>query len=206
MEFKTKIVKGNKNPKARITWAGAALLFLAMVLACMDGYERYGFALFGVAAVVLITGAILSKGDVAAIVVTDVDLVISSANILIGETKYTISTITELVFHVEGYDGMIDPDGYAPGTTSRRRGHLNGMNNYVNFSSGGEKMEWQFYLPDPLHVQQLGALFKELYAGHIPFVERSLTSDRTFLFEPVTKKEWEDRMIEYGYEYDHNPQ
>ena len=101
---------------------------------------------------------------------------------------------------IEGYDGMVDTEGYAPNAPlSRTRGLLNGMNNYLNFKFGGEKVEWQFYLPDPQHVQQLGALFKGFYAKRIPFVERSETSDRTFLFEPVSKKEWEDRMIENGY-------
>jgi hypothetical protein len=48
-------------------------------------------------------------------------------------------------------------------------------------------------------VQQLGALFKEFYAKRIPFVERSVTSSRTFLFQPVSEKQWEDLMIEHGY-------
>ena len=73
------------------------------------------------------------------------------------------------------------------------------MNNYLNFNIGEEEVEWQFYLPDPQHVQQLGLLFKEFYSRHIPFLERSVTSDRTFLFEPVSRQQWEDRMIENGY-------
>jgi len=55
-------------------------------------------------------------------------------------------------------------------------------------------------LPDPQRVQELGAMFKEFYANGVPFVERSLTSDRTFLFAPVTEKRWKDLMIENGYQ------
>jgi hypothetical protein len=200
MEFQTKIVEGNKNPRAWVAWAGGASLFLAMMLMCIGGYQRVGFWLFGFGVVALLVGAFLAKGDVGAIDVSAIDLVISPEDIRIGGTVYPLSQVTQLVFQVEGYDGMIDPEGYGAYTKySRRRGFLNGMNNYVNFRIGEEKMEWQFYLPDPQHVQQLGALFKELYAKRIPFLERSVTSDQTFLFEPVTKKEWEDRMLENGY-------
>ena len=69
----------------------------------------------------------------------------------------------------------------------------------LNFTFEGQKQEWQFYLPDPEHVQQLGALFKDFYAKRIPFVERSATSSRTYLFAPVSKEKWEDLMIENGY-------
>ena len=206
MEFQTKIVTGNKNPKARILWAGGALLFLAMILTCIGQYQRYGLWLFGVAVVVLIVGAVLSRGDVDFINVSAVDIVINTEEIRVGDTSYRVSEMTDIVFQVEGYDGMLDPDGYTFDreysrgmNSSRRRGRLNGVNNYLDFKLGGEKVEWQFYLADPQHVQILGALFKEFYAKRIPFLERGVTSKRTFLFEPVTKKEWEDRMIENGY-------
>jgi hypothetical protein len=200
MEFQTKIVTGNKNPKARIVWVGGALLFLAMILTCIGQYQRYGLWLFGIAVVVLVLGAVLARGDVDIIDVSAVDIVINTEEIRVGETSYRVSEVTDIVFQVEGYEGMVDPDGYVErGYASRVRGLLNGMNNYLDFKIGGEKVEWQFYLPDPQHVQQLGALFKEWYAKRIPFLERGVTSKRTFLFEPVTKKEWEDRMIENGY-------
>jgi hypothetical protein len=199
MQFQTKIVEGNKNPNARIAWAGGVLLFLAMILMCIGRYQRYGFWLFGVAVIVLGVGAFLARGDVGAIEVSAVDLVISSQEIRVGETVYPLSEVTGIVFRVEGYDGMVDPEGYAMRRPSSKPGLLNGMNNYVDFAFGGEKVEWRFYLPDPQHVQLLGALFKEFYAKRIPFLERSVTNDRTFLFEPVTKEEWEDRMIENGY-------
>ena len=177
------------------------MLFLAMILMCVDKYQRYGFWMFGVAVVVLLAGAFLAKGDVDAINVSDTDLVVSVDEIRVGETVYPLGEVADVVFQVEGYDGMVDVEGYAwrSRSRSRTRGFLNGMNNYLNFSFGGEKQEWQFYLPDPEHVQQLGALFKEFYAKRISFVERSATSNRTFLFAPVSKEKWEDLMIENGY-------
>ncbi len=177
-------------------------MFLAMILMCIGGYQRYGFWLFGVAVVVLVVGAVLSRGDVDLIDISAVDIVINTEEIRVGETRYRVSEMTDIVFQVEGYDGMVDPDGYVErGYASRVGGLLNGMNNYLDFKIGNQKVEWQFFLPDPQHVQQLGALFKEFYSKGIPFLERGVTSKRTFLFEPVTKKGWEDRMIEHGYTY-----
>ncbi|HEY4062774.1 MAG TPA: hypothetical protein VGM30_12785 [Puia sp.] len=201
MVFQTKIVEGNKNPNARVAWAGGGLLFLAMILLCIDGYQRYGFWLFGLALILLGVGAFLAKGDVGAMNVSDADMIISTEEIRIGNASYPITQLTGIVFQIEGYDGMVDTEGYSMRRRSgQTRGLLNGMNNYLNFRIGEEKTEWQFYLPDPQHVQQLGALFKDFYARRIPFLERSVTSDRTFLFEPVSEKEWEDRMIENGYQ------
>lgn len=203
MEFQTKIVEGNKNPKARIVWAGAAVIFLGMVLMCMDAYQRYGFWLFGIGVVVLIVGALAAKGDVDLENVSETDIVINTEEIRVGETRYSISQLTKIVFQVEGYDGMVDTQGYASSDVigNRKSGLLNGMNNYLDFIFGNEKVEWQFYLPDPQHVQQLGELFKELYAKGIPFRECSQVSKRTFLFAPVSEKEWEDQMIVNGYRY-----
>lgn len=200
MEFQTKLVQGNKSPKAWVAWAGGALLFLAMILMCVERYQRQGFWMFGLGVVVLLVGAILARGDVSAMNVSDTDLVINLVDIRAGETVYPVSQVTELVFQVEGYDGMVDTDGYAPRRARpRTRSLLNGMNNYLNFKIGDEKVEWQFYLPDPQRVQQLGFLFKEFYSKRIPFLERSVSSDQTFFFEPVSRQQWEDRMIENGY-------
>lgn len=202
MEFQTKIVEGNKNPKARIVWAGGGLFFLAMILTCIHGYERYGLWLFGVAVVLMIGGALLVKGNFTFIDVSTTDIVIGTTGVRVGDTTYPLSQLTDIEFLVEGYDGMSDSYGYVPITRrnySTTRGRVNGMNNYLTFKLGDEKVEWQFYLPDPQHVQQLGALFEELYSKHIPFVERSPTSDRTFLFEPVSESQLEDRMIQNGY-------
>ena len=133
MIFQAKIVVANKNPNARIAWAGGGLLFIAMVLMCMDAYRRAGFWLFGVAVVVLLIGAVLTRGNVSAIDVSDIELMVSPEEVSVGD-------------------------------------------------SGNQKQEWQFYLPDAVRVQQLGALFKELYSQRVSFVER------------------EDRMIENGYQ------
>lgn len=206
MQFQTKIIVGNKNPNARIAWAGGGLLFLAMVLMCVDPLRRYGFWLFGMAVVVLLIGAFRSKGDVDVINVSDTDLVIGLDEIRVGNSIYPMAQVSGIQFQVEGFDGMGDPDGYSFSGYERgynsygsRRGRVNGMDNYLDFVFNGEKQEWQFYLADAQQAQQLGALFKDLYARRVPFEERDRTGHRTFLFEPVSERELADRMIEYGY-------
>ena len=166
MEFQAKIVEVNKNPKARIAWAGGILVFLSMILMCVNGYQRYGFWLFGAGVVILIVGAILARGDVDAIEVSETDIVVNAEEIRVGETVYPLSQVTGIEFQVEGYDGMVDTQGYASSDVrfSRNRALVNGMNNYLDFAIAGKKIEWQFYLADPLQAQQLGELFKEWYA------------------------------------------
>lgn len=203
MEFQTKIVESNKNPKARIAWGGGIVIALSMILMCMDRYQHYGFWLFGVGVAVLVVGALVAKGDVDVMELSDTDMVVNLEEILVGETVYPLAQVSGIEFQVEGYDGMVDRQGYSSSDVplNRMAGLVNGMNNYLDFSFGGEKVEWQFYLADPQHVQQLGELFKEFYAKGIPFHECSQVSKRTFLFEPVSEKEWEDRMIVNGYRY-----
>jgi hypothetical protein len=201
MQFQAKIVEGNKNPRARVVWAGGILVFVSMIMMCFEGSQRYGFWLFGLAIVVLIVGAILAKGDVDVIDVSATDLVVDISEIRIGETRFPLAQVSDLEFQVEGYDGMADPDGYARFTSARRRDRVNGMNNYLDFKMGEEKQEWQFYLSGPQQVQELGALLKELYSKGIPFKEEDGTGHRTFLFEPVSEQQWEDRMIENGYSF-----
>jgi len=202
MQFQTKIVVGNKNPKAWIAWAGGALLFLAMVLTCIDSIRRYGFWLMGLAVVVLGVGLMAAKGDVDVIRVSGTDPVVSGEDIRIGELLFKVSDVADIVFQVEGYDGMADAEGYSSGGGGSYQRRLNGYNNYLNFRYDGLKQEWQFYLQDPEHVQVLGALFKDWYAHGIPFVERGVRGNRTFLFAPVSKEGWEEMMRENGY----NPQ
>jgi hypothetical protein len=203
MQFQSKIVVGNKNPKARIAWAGGALLFLAMVLTCVDGLRRYGFWLMGLAVVVLAVGLIAGKGDVDVIAISETDIVVSAEDIRVGELLFRVSDITDIVWQVEGYDGMVDAEGYSGGGSSGNYRHrVNGVNNYLNFRYDGLKQEWQFYLQDPEHVQVLGALFKEWYAKGIPFLERGVRGNRTFLFAPVSKEGWEEMMREHGYQLD----
>jgi hypothetical protein len=199
MQFQTKIIEGNKNPRARVVWAGAVLIFLSMVLMCMNGTVHYGFWLFGVGVAVLILGLLGAKGDVDFERLSETTLVMDCEQIRVGETVYPLSQVTEIEFQVEGYDGMVDEQGYAPSRGRGRAGFLNGMNNYLDFKFGGEKIEWQFYLSDPASVQQLGELFKELYSKGVPFRECSQVSKRTFLFAPVTERQWEDLMIQNGY-------
>ena len=115
MQFQTKIVEGNKNPRARIAWVGGGLLFVAMILMCVGRYQRYGFWMFGLAVIVLLVGALLAKGDVDVIDVSAVDLVISTEEICVGKMVYPLSQVGGIEFQVEGYDGMTDPDGYSLG-------------------------------------------------------------------------------------------
>lgn len=199
MKFHTKIVERNKNPKARVAWGGGILAGLGMILTCFDPYRTYGLWLLGIGVVVLIVGTLVAKGDVDAIDVSATDLTIDTEAIKIGESSYLIGTVSDIEFQVEGYDGMLISQG--PGAqNSRYLRYNNGMNNFLSFTCGDEKNEWEFYLQDAQHVQVLGQLFKDFYSKGIAFREQDQGGQRTFLFEGVSEKEWEDRMTLNGYE------
>ncbi len=134
-----------------------------------------------------------AKGDLADVEVSAKDLVINDVEIRIGETVYPLGQVQDIDFMVEGYDGMQGRQYRGPS-----EGLINGMNNYLDFSASGESVRCYFYLAGQEAVQQLGLLFKEFYRKRINFVERNMGS-KTYLFEPVTQKQWEDRMIENGY-------
>lgn len=196
MEFQTKIIEKKKNPRARVAFAGIVLLVMAMILAVIRGNEQAAMWAFGIGMVVLVGGAIYAKGDLSHRGISATDLVVNVAELRIGAVAYPIAQVDKLEFLVDGYDGM-----YVEGSgNSQSRGRsYNGMDNYVSFGYAGEKIECRFYLPDARHVQLLGGVFKEFYARRIPFTERDNAGWRTFLFEPVTDGQWEDKMIELGY-------
>jgi uncharacterized membrane protein YgdD (TMEM256/DUF423 family) len=196
MEFQTKIVEKMRNPRARVAFAGIALLVLAIIFAFIKGYEQATMWTFGIGMVVFAGGAIYARGDLSHTRISATDLVVNVGELRIGSAVYPIGQVEGLEFLVDGYDGM-----YVEGSgNNRSRGRTySGMDNYVSFGYAGEKVECRFYLSDARHVQLLGGVFKEFYAKRVPFTERDNAGWRTFLFEPVTDREWGDRMIENGY-------
>ena len=193
MAFQTRLVVGKKNPKVRIAGAGAVLLVVSVFLTMAPGYNSYALWGFGVSVALILVGAVLAKGDLADIEVSDSDLVINVSEIRTGDSVYPLSQVEELVFDVEGYDGMIGKR-----FTSPEEGQINGMDNTVRFTFIGEKQDFRFYLSGPAEVQQLGLLFKELYEKRIPFEERR-RGHRTFMFEAVTDEQLADRKLMNGY-------
>ena len=196
MEFQTKIIEKKKNPRARVAFAGIALLVLAIIFTFIKGYEHVTMWTFGIGMVVFAGGAIYAKGDLSHTRVSAADLIVNVSELRIGAEAYPIGQVEELEFMVDGYDGM-----YVEGSgNNQNRGRTySGMDNYVTFGYAAEKTECRFYLSDARHVQLLGGVFKEFYALRVPFTERDNAGWRTFLFEPVTDGQWEDLMIENGY-------
>jgi hypothetical protein len=193
MEFRTKLVLGKKNKKARLSVLGALVLLVGVFMAMADGYERYALWTFVAGVVLLVVGAILAKGDLSDIEVSDSELVISRDGIRIGEEFYTMGLIQNMDFRVEGFDGMRGKSYDSP-----TEGIINGMDNYLTFEVAGEEISCIFYLPGPAKVQELGLLFRDFYAQKIHFIERN-GAYRTFLFKTMSDKERGDAMMVNGY-------
>ena len=106
MEFQTKIIEKKKNPRARVAFAGIALLVLAIIFTFIKCYEHVTMWTFGIGMVVFAVGAIYAKGDLSHTRVSAADLIVNVSELRIGAEAYPIGQVEELEFMVDGYDGM----------------------------------------------------------------------------------------------------
>jgi len=184
MEFRAPTIQNKKNPKARLSALGAVLLVVAVFLALKAGYEKYAIWTFGAAIFIFLFGAVLAKGDLTNIAVSNaIQLAVSCEGIRIGNDFYQMGQVKNIDFDVEGYAGM----GMAK-LSLPAGAESDGMGNYLRFEYMEQQCECRFYLGGPQHVQQLGALFRIFYEQHVPFVERRGLYP-TYLFQPISKDE-----------------
>jgi hypothetical protein len=200
MEFQTKLVNPRKNKGAHLMEAGGVLIFCTIIsLRILNGHNadaRVMLALLGLGGgiALLLIGRRMTRGDMLHHDVSDTDLVVSSEKIVVGDQVYPISEMQNLDFWVEGYYGMTGPS-FRP----TRRNRLDGMENKLHFKVNGERHLYQFLLEDLLSMQQLGQVFRQLYANQTAFAERN-RGGQTFLFHQVrSKKELEAMKREEGY-------
>jgi hypothetical protein len=192
MEFRAPTVQKKKNPKARISVLGAVLLVGAIFLALVDGYEDYATWTFAIAVIIFFVGAVLAKGDLTDVAVSQViQLEVSSSGVRIGNDLFKMSQMKNINFDIKGYAGMPGATNYLPADADS-----NGMGNYLRFGYLGEQVACRFFLYGPQHMQQLGILFKTFYKQRIPFVER-IGLYQTFLFQPMSEKELKENLLKF---------
>jgi hypothetical protein len=193
MEFRTKLVVSRRNMRAYIAYAGLFIAASSLVLVFIPGMNRYIPYVFGAGIAIVVIGAVIARGDVRSYGLSNEDLVVSASGITVGAIHYPFPMVRDIDFNVEAFSGMYVNDGaMVSGSNS------DGMTNSLSFVSGGAKVDCGFYLDSKEHVQQLGALFSEFYARHIPFVERN-RSTRTYLFKVLNERELEEFKARYGY-------
>jgi len=200
MEFQTKLVNPRKNTGAHLMGSGGVLIFCTIIslrmLNRLNGNAYVILALLGLGGgiALLLIGRRSTRGDMLHHDVSDTDMVMSSERIVVGDQVYPISEMQNLDFWVEGYYGMTGPS-FRP----TRRNKLDGMENKLHFKVNGERHLYQFLLEDLLSMQQLGQVFRQLYANQTAFAERN-RGGQTFLFHQVrSKKELEKMKREEGY-------
>jgi hypothetical protein len=200
MEFQTKLVNPRKNTGARLSEAGGALMFSTLIAMRMlhriSTYSFLAIAVLGLGGglTLLSIGRRKTRGGMLHHEVTDTDLVVSSEKIVVGDEVYPISEMEDLDFWVEGYYGMTGPS-FRP----TRRHRLDGMENKLHFKINGQRHLYQFLLEDLLSMQQLGQVFRQMYANQITFAERNRGGE-TFLFQQArSKKELESMKRREGY-------
>jgi hypothetical protein len=197
MEFTAKLIVGKKNPEAVIAMVGAGGLIVSVAFSIVRRYQYFGLWGCIISLLILIIGAALAKGDLTFVEISDEDLVINSAEIKVGEVIYPLGQVGDIVFDVDGYDGMPDPGNI---TRNGRQVLLNGMDNYLSFVLDEKKQECTYYLSGPESIQQMGLLFRDWYSKQYPFEERIRKGGRTFMFDPVSSDEdFENRKRAEGY-------
>jgi hypothetical protein len=166
------------------------MLICLLVAAILEKFGIPGAEYVSVGAVagllLALIGRVLRKGKSSGATVVDVDVIITSEKIRIGDQTFMVAEVEYLDFLVNSYDGMEGP--YIRRGFWVRRMVLRGGDNKIYFTADGKKHSYGFYLEDRMAMQRLGFLFRELYAKRVRFRERN-RGGRTFLFERVMNRE-----------------
>jgi len=197
MQFWSKLVKSQRDIRARLSESGGILILVSLGL--MVVLEKLGrspeIALIGMVAglCLAIVGWILRGYKVVRPLVTETDIIISVKEIRIGDQTFATEKVEYLDFLVNSYRGM-------PGPRLRwRRIILHGTDNKLYFNADGKKHSYPFYLEDQMEMRRLELLFREFYRSGVRFRERN-RGGRTFLFQQVMNREaFEEAKRREGY-------
>ncbi len=193
MEFRTKLVTSRRNKKAYLAYAGLLIAASSLLLVFIPSLNDDIPYVFGTGIGIVVTGALIARGDVRNYGLSTDDLVISPEGITIGAMHYPLRLVSNIDFNVEAYSGMYVNDGaMVSGSNS------DGMTNELSFSSGGQRVKCGFFLAGKQHVQELGLLFDEFYRLRIPFIEHNRNT-RTYMLKVLTERELEEFKQRYGY-------
>src|ERR1700761_2609368 len=77
-EFRTRLVVSNRNKRAVVAYVGLGISACSMLLGFFLSLEEYTPWVFGAGVVVILIGAVLAKGRIAAYILSEEELVIST--------------------------------------------------------------------------------------------------------------------------------
>jgi hypothetical protein len=195
MKFQVKLVRQKKNPRAWISNSGAIIFLVSIFVMLVDDGKYSGWTAF-LGFLLMITGAILTRKNPLMIELSDIDLIVTSHGVNIGDQFYPMDQVKYLDFLVNGHYGM------RAGTMTRwtlRRTRINGAENKLHFEVDGKKHAYPFFLEDHVSMRELEFLFREFYQARLFFRERN-RGGRTFLFrQVVSRQDLERAKREEGY-------
>jgi hypothetical protein len=198
MQFWTKLVKQRTDPRLVLSRVGGILLMVSFGV--WAALEKRGnsteLADVGMLAgfCILIVGWILRNGKRVQPSITDIEIMVSSAGVKIGDDRFPMDKIEDLDFLVNSYDGMRGP------LVRWRRMVYNGCDNKLMFTLDGKKHSYTFFLEDEMAMRRLGMLFREFYNERVRFRERN-RGGRTFLFEQMAdRRAFERAKAREGFE------
>jgi hypothetical protein len=182
IQFWTRLVEQPKDFRLRISYAGGILFlvcfFLISILEKMGKAENWAAAGAILGVVLAFIGWMLRGFKTPRPRITEIEILISSDEIRVGDQCFRVAEVGYLDFLVNSYQGMRGPK------FRWRRIVLRGTDNKLMFSADGKQHSFRFYLEDEMAMRRLGMLFREFYGRGLPFRERN-RGGRTFLFEQV---------------------
>lgn len=197
MQFWTKLVKHQNDLRLRLSEAGGILLVaswgMAVLLTKSGRSAELAYVSMVAGLCLALVGWILRGFKTVGPLVTEMDILISTGEIRIGDRSFAVDKIEYLDFLVNSYKGMRGP------RMRWRQMILPGTDNKLFFTADGKKHAYAFYLEDGLAMRRMELLFREFYQQGIRFRERN-RGGRTFLFSQVMNKEhFEQAKREEGY-------
>jgi len=193
MKFNTYIVEQNPDKSVRFFIPAVIVSIVALIIIGAIGlYEIAGW-LIGAIVTAIIIFAIIKKGRIQAIILSKKELVITATTISIDRKVYDIKKVKNLEFRVHSFRGL----NYSPGTYQQETS--DGMKNYVNFAIDNEEVHCNFYINSRKHTLHLCRVLGELYRNKIPFIEKDMHGQQTYLFKRLDEKELDAFKQKYGY-------
>jgi hypothetical protein len=157
MEFQAYIVIANMNSGLKICYTGIAIFFICPIVYYI-GFSKLlpPCLLLGLALVII--GAMVTKGDFAAYIITEKILTITVDSFQVGTLICPVKELSNIVFHYDSFNNQ-----------SFSGNVKYGISNTVSFNYMNQSFELSFSLANKAHADNFLGMLNELKSYGIPF-------------------------------------
>lgn len=164
MEFQAYIVIANMNSGLKICYTGIAIFLISPIVHYIGFRELLPpCLLLGLALVII--GAIVTKGDFAAYIITEKILTITVDTFQVGTLICPVKELSNIVFHYDSFNNQSSSGYY-----TEHSGNVKyGISNTVSFNYMNQSFELSFSLANKAHADNFLAILNELKSYGISF-------------------------------------